>query len=81
MYWTIFYQPTVRFQQNIFEQTLLEVDTLNLYASFGSFCVQTVQSLEAQWAFEQWLNIDKPLFLKEYVAKFDFLRMFSLRLE
>ena len=54
-----FWQPSVRVQQNIFEQTLTKVVNLNLYASFGTFCVQTDQLFESQWAFEKWLNIDK----------------------
>ena len=83
MYWTNSCQPTVRIQQNIFEQTLIEVGNLHLYASFGTFCVQIGQLFESQWAFEECLNIDKSLFSKENVADFDFLRMFkhSLLLE
>ena len=83
MYWTNFCRPTVRVQQNIFEQPLIEVGSLNLYTSFGTFCIQIGQLLESQWAFEECLNIDKSLFSKENVADFDFLRMFkdSLRLK
>ena len=35
IHWTNFCQPSVCVQQNIFEQTLIEVGSLNLYASFG----------------------------------------------
>ena len=41
-------QPTVRAQQNIFEQTLIEDGSLNLYAFFGTFCVQIGQLFESQ---------------------------------
>ena len=64
MYWTNFCQPTVRVQQNIFEETLIGVGTLQIYTSFGTFCVQIGQLFESQWAFEECLNIDKLLFPK-----------------
>ena len=73
MYWTNFYQPTVRVQLNVFEQTLIEVGSLNLYASFGTFCVQIGQLFESQWAFEECLNIDKSLFSKHSVISETFL--------
>ena len=57
-----FCQPIVRLQQNIFEQTLIEVGSLNIYASFDTFCIQISQCLESQLAFEECLNIDKSLF-------------------
>ena len=70
-------------QQNIFEQTLIEVNSLHIYASFGTFWVQIYKFLESQWAFEESLSIDKSLFSKENVADFDFLRILkdSLRLQ
>ena len=83
MYWTNFGQTTVRVQQNIFEHTLIEVGGLILYASFGTFCVQMDQLFESQWAFEEYLSMDKSLFSKENVTDFDFFQMFkdSLRFE
>ena len=39
MYWTNFWQPTVRVQQNIFEKTFIKVGSSHLYASFDTFCV------------------------------------------
>ena len=66
MYWTNFCV-----QQNIFEQPLMiKVGSLNLYASFGTFWIQIGQSFDSQWAFEEWLNIDKSLFSKENVVNF-----------
>ena len=65
MYWTNFCQPTVRVQQNIFEQTLIKVGSLNIYASFGIFCVQIGQLFESQCAIEECLKIVKSLFSKE----------------
>ena len=41
-------QPTVHVQQNTFEKTLIEVGSSHLYASFGTFCVQIGQLVEAQ---------------------------------
>ena len=52
MYWTNVCQAAVRLQQNIFEKHLIEVGSLHLHSSFGSFCVQIGQLLEAQWVFE-----------------------------
>ena len=43
MYWTNFRQPTAHVQQNILGKTLIEVCSLHLYASFGTFCVQIGQ--------------------------------------
>ena len=40
MYLNNFFQPTVCLQQQNFENTLVEVDSLHLYASFGTFCIQ-----------------------------------------
>ena len=68
MYWTIFWQPTVRVQQNIFEQSVLKFGSSHLYSSFGTFCVQIVQLFEAQWALEECLNMDKSSFSKENVS-------------
>ena len=36
---------TVRVQQNIFKQTLIEIGTLHLYDSFSSFCLQIIGQL------------------------------------
>ena len=47
MYWTNFWQPTVYVPQNIFEKPLIEVGSLHIYASFGTFCVQISQLFEA----------------------------------
>ena len=58
MYWTNFRQPTAHVQQNIFGKTLIEVCSLNLYASFGTFCVQMGQLFASQWVFEACLKID-----------------------
>ena len=77
MYWTNICLPTVRVQYNIFEQTLTEVDSLYLYASFGTFCVQIGQLFESQWASEECLNIDKSLFSKEMSPISGFFRMFK----
>ena len=52
MYWTNFRQPTAHLQQNIFGKTLIEVCSLHLYASFGTFCVQIGQLFAAQWVFK-----------------------------
>ena len=45
-----FLQPPVRVhvQQDIFEKTVIEVQSSHLYASFGSFYVQISQLFEAQ---------------------------------
>ena len=52
MYWTHFWQPIIHIQQNIFENTLLEVCSSHLYASFGTFSVQIGQLLAPQWVFK-----------------------------
>ena len=82
MHWTKFCQPTVRVRQNTFYQTLKEIGSLHLYASFGTFCIQIGQLFKSQWAFEDCLNIDKSLFSKEMSPISGFFRMFkdSLRL-
>ena len=43
----------VRIKQNIFENTLIEVSSPYLYASFGAFSVQVGQLFAAQWVFKQ----------------------------
>ena len=43
MYRTNFRQPTAHVQRNIFGKTLIEVCSLHLYASFGTFCIQIGQ--------------------------------------
>ena len=52
IYWTNFWRPTVHVQQNIFEKTFIEVCSLHLYASFGTFCAQKGLLFEAQWIFQ-----------------------------
>ena len=52
MYWTNFQQPSAHVQQNIFGKTLIEVCSLHLYASFGTFCVQIGQLFAPQWVFK-----------------------------
>ena len=52
MYWTNFRQPTAHLQQDIFEKILIEVGSLHLYASFGTFCVQIGQLFAPQWVFK-----------------------------
>ena len=53
MYWTNFRQATAHVQQNIFGKTLIEVCSLHLYASFGTFCVKIGQIFAAQRVFKQ----------------------------
>ena len=48
MYGTNFRQPTAHVQQNIFGKTLIEVCSLHLYASFGTFYTKIGQLFEAQ---------------------------------
>ena len=52
VYWTNFWQPTAHLKQDIFGKTLIEVCSLHLYASFGTFCVQIGQSFAPQWVFK-----------------------------
>ena len=40
-------------------QTLMEAYSPNLYASFGTVCVQIGQLFESQWVFEVCLKIAK----------------------
>ena len=51
-YWPNFQPPNAHVQQNIFVKTPIEVCSLHLYASFGSFCVQFGKYFTAQWVFE-----------------------------
>ena len=53
MYWTNFRRPTPHVQQSIFGKSPIEVRSLHLYASFGTFCVQIGQLFAPQWVFEQ----------------------------
>ena len=63
-----------RIVENIFEKTLIEVCSLNLYyASFGTFCSQIDQIFEAQWVFELSLKIDNSPSSKENVVDFGIL--------
>ena len=68
MCWANFWQPTVHVQQNTFEKTPIEAVSSHLCASFGTFCVQIGQFLEAQWLFELCLKIDNLLSSKENVG-------------
>ena len=77
MCWTNFWPPTVHEQQNIFENTLIWVGSSHLYASFGTFCIQIGQFLEAQWVFEKCLKTVKSLFLKENEVDFETLWKFK----
>ena len=52
---------------------LIEVGSSHLYASFGTFCVQIGQFLEAQWVLEKCLKMVKSLFLKENDVDFEFI--------
>ena len=52
MHWTNFKQPTAHLQQDIFGKTLIQVCSLHLYASFGTFWVQIGQLFAPQWVFE-----------------------------
>ena len=54
--WTNIWQPTIHVQQIFFQKTLPEVCSSNLYASFGTFCVQIGQLLAAQWVLNIWKN-------------------------
>ena len=69
MYWKNFWQPTDQVQQNIFEKTFTEIGSSHLYASFGTFCVQIGNFLEAQWVFS-----------KGYDDNFEFFRKFKISL-
>ena len=51
-YWTNFRQPTAHLQQDIFGKILIEVGSLHLYASFGTFCVQIGQLFAPQRVFK-----------------------------
>ena len=48
MYLTNFRQSTAHVQQNIFGKTLIEVCSLHLYASFGTFHIQIGQLFASQ---------------------------------
>ena len=61
MYWTKVSQPTVHVRQNNFETALIEACSPDLYASFGTFCVQIGQLFEAQWVFEVCLKVDESM--------------------
>ena len=51
MYWANFRQPTAHLQQDAFGKTLIEVGSLHVYASFGTFYVQVGQLFAPQWVF------------------------------
>ena len=61
----------------------MKVYSPDLYASFGTFCVQIAQLFEAQEVFEKCMKTVKSLFLKENVVFYEIFRKFkvSLRLE
>ena len=52
MYWINLWLHTVCAQQNIFEKTHIEIYSQRLYSSFGTFCIQIGQSIEAQCVFK-----------------------------
>ena len=58
MYWMNFCQLTAHTQQNIFGKTFIEVRSLHLYASFGTFYAKIGLLFEAEWVFEVCLKID-----------------------
>ena len=62
------------------KKTPIEVDSSHLYASFGTFCVQIGQFLEALWVFEKYLKTVKSLFLKENDVDFEFFRKVKISL-
>ena len=71
MYWTNFWHPTIHVKQYIFEKTVIEVGSSQLYASFGTFCVQVGQSFEAECVFKKCLKMVKSMFSKENVVDFE----------
>ena len=83
MYWTDFRQPTVHFQQIIFEITFIEVGSSHLYASFGTFWVQIGQLVEAQWDFKlsEEFEIDVIFLRKQRFYRFHTFFKDSLCLE
>ena len=70
-------------QQNIFEKTIVEVDSLHIYASFGTFNVQIGQLSEAQWDFKlsEKFEIDDIFLLKHIFNYFPTFFRDSLYLE
>ena len=58
----------------------IEFCSSHIYTSFGTFCVQIGQFLEAQWVFEKCLKTVKSLFSKEIDVDFEFLRKFKVTL-
>ena len=48
-----------------FENTLIEVGSLHLYGSFGTFCVQIGQFLEVHWVFEKCLKTENCRFRRK----------------
>jgi len=83
MYWTNFWQPTVHVQENIFEKTPIENGSSHLYASFGTFCVQTTQLFEAQRDFKlsEEFEIDVIFLRKQRFYRFQTFFKVSLCLE
>ena len=76
MYWTNFWQPTVLVQQKL--EKLLQKFVGHIFRLLlAPFFVQIGQLFEAQWVFEECLNIDKSLFSKENVVDFEFFRKFK----
>ena len=59
-------------------KTIIEIDISDLYPSFGTFCVQIGQFLEAQWAFEKCLKAIKLLFLMENEVDIQFFWKFKM---
>ena len=73
MYWMNFWQPTVHVEIIFLKNTLTEVYSLHLYASFGTIYAKIDQLFEAEWVFELCLEIDKTLLSKENVLDFEIL--------
>ena len=70
-------------QQNIFEKTIVEVDSLHIYASFGTFNVQIGQLSEAQWDFKlsEKFEIDDIFLRRQPIVDFQTYFKDSLCLE
>ena len=62
------------------KKTLIEVGSSHLYASFGTFCVQIGQFLEAECFFEKCLKTVKSPFSEENDVDFKLFRKFKISL-
>ena len=72
-YWTNFWQPTVH------KKTLIDVGSSHLYASLGTFCVQS-DPFSRQSETENFLKTVKSLFSKENDFDFEFFRKLKVPL-